>query len=63
MTSTPHWQVFGVVDNLFNHHDATYGTYFETDDTVGLLNPALTDPRTLTLEQPISFQVGLRLNF
>ena len=45
----------------FNNHSATYGTYFETDDTAGLLNPALTDPRTLTLQQPITFQLGLKL--
>jgi iron complex outermembrane receptor protein len=58
---TPQWQVFGLVDNVLNNHSGTYGTYFETDDTVGLLNPALTDPRTLTLQQPITFQVGLKL--
>ena len=60
---TPQWQVFGLVDNVFDNHSATYGTYFETDDTVGLLNPALTDARTLTLQQPVTFQVGLRLKF
>ncbi len=60
---TPQWQVFGLVDNVFDSHSASYGTYFETDDTVGLLNPALTDPRTLTLQQPITFQIGLRLKF
>jgi len=58
---TPEWQLFGLVDNVFNDHSATYGTYFEPDDTAGLLNPALTDPRTLTLQQPITFQLGLKL--
>ena len=58
---TPQWQVFGLVDNVFDNHSATYGTYFEPDDTAGLLNPALTDPRTLTLRQPVSFQLGLKL--
>ena len=48
------WQVFGVVNNLFNRHDATYGTYLSP-------NPPLTDPRTLTLQQPITFQLGLKL--
>jgi len=57
----PQWQLFGLVDNVLNNHSATYGTYFETDDTAGLLNPALTDPRTLTLQQPITFQLGLKL--
>ncbi len=58
---TPKWQVFGLVDNILNSHSATYGTYFQPDDTAGLLNPALTDPRTLTLQQPITFQLGLKL--
>ena len=58
---TPQWQVFGLVDNVFNNHSATYGTYFSPDDTAGLLNPALTDPRSLTLQQPITFQLGLKL--
>jgi iron complex outermembrane receptor protein len=57
---TPESQVFGLVDNVFDNHSASYGTYFETDDTVGLLNPALADPRTLTLQQPITFQLGVK---
>jgi len=31
------------------------------DDTAGVLNPPLSDPRTLTLAQPITFQLGLKL--
>ena len=58
---TPEWQLFGLVDNVFDDHSATFGTYFSPDDTAGLLNPPLTDPRTLTLEQPITFQLGLKL--
>jgi iron complex outermembrane receptor protein len=57
---TPQWQVFGLVDNVFNNHSPSYGAYFEADDTVGLLNLALTDPRTLTLQQPITFQLGVK---
>ena len=53
------WRIFGVVDNLFDRHDATYATYFSPSDTQGLLTPGLTDPRTVTLEQPISFRLGL----
>lgn len=60
---TDRWQVFGLVNNLFDNHDATYGTYFEPDDTAGLVTPALTDPRTVTLMQPISFQAGLKVKF
>jgi hypothetical protein len=60
---TPGWQVFGLVDNLLDNHSSTFGTYFSPDDTAGLLNPPLSDPRTLTLEQPITFQLGLKLQF
>ena len=60
-TLSPTWQFFGVANNVFNRHDATYGAYFEPDDTKGLLTPALSDPRTMTLEQPVSVQIGIRL--
>jgi iron complex outermembrane receptor protein len=60
---TPRWQVFGLVDNIFDNHSATFGTYFDPSDTADLLNPPLSDPRTLTLQQPITFQLGLKLKF
>jgi iron complex outermembrane receptor protein len=50
----PDWQLFGLVDNVLNNHSATYGAYFSP-------NPPLSDPRTLTLQQPITFQIGLKL--
>jgi iron complex outermembrane receptor protein len=53
------WQLFGLVNNLFDNRDALYGAYF--DPSGGLA--ALTDPRTLTLRQPVSFQLGLKLTF
>jgi iron complex outermembrane receptor protein len=59
----PAWQVFATVDNLFDNHNALYGAYFDPSDTQGLVSPGLTDPRTLTLRQPVSFQLGLRLTF
>jgi iron complex outermembrane receptor protein len=55
------WQVFGLINNLFDNSDATYGSYFDPSDSVGLVSPALTDPRTLTLRQPITFEAGLKL--
>jgi len=55
------WQVFGVVDNLFDDHAASYGTYFDPSNTAALFSPALSDPRTITRLQPISFQLGLKL--
>jgi iron complex outermembrane receptor protein len=60
---TPSWQLFGTVDNLFDNRDALYGTYFDPADTIGLVTPALGDPRTLTLRHPVTFQLGLQLRF
>ena len=59
----PTWQLFATVDNLFDNRDALFGSYFDPSDTTGLITPALTDPRTLTLRQPVSFQFGLKLKF
>jgi len=55
------WQLFAMINNLFDNRDALYGGYFDPSDTAGLITPALTDPRTLTLRQPVSFQMGLKL--
>jgi iron complex outermembrane receptor protein len=55
------WQMFGVVDNLFDSHAASYGTYFDPDDTEGLYSTALTDPRMITRLQPVSVQLGMRV--
>jgi Ca2+-binding RTX toxin-like protein len=43
--------------------DALYGAYFDPGSTTGLVTPTLTDRRTLTLRQPVSFQAGIRLKF
>ncbi|HEX4636867.1 MAG TPA: hypothetical protein VH189_11840 [Rhizomicrobium sp.] len=51
------------MDNLFDNRDALYGAYFDPSDTAGLISPALSDPRTLTSRQPVSFQLGLKLRF
>jgi iron complex outermembrane receptor protein len=57
----PDWELFAAVDNLFDDHSASYGTYFETGG--GLVTPTLTDPRTITLRRPISYQLGAKLQF
>lgn len=56
----PHWELFGLVYNLLDNKDALYGTYFDPSGTAGLTAQPLTDPRTLTLRQPVSFQAGIR---
>ncbi|MBW8708287.1 MAG: TonB-dependent receptor [Alphaproteobacteria bacterium] len=53
------WQLLAAVDNLFDNRDALYGGYFDPSSTAGLVS--LTDPRTLTLRQPVTFQLGLKL--
>ena len=48
---TPHLELYGRVDNLFDRHYATYGTYFETDALANLDPSPLPDdpdPRTIT---------------
>jgi iron complex outermembrane receptor protein len=57
------WQVFGVVDNLFDSHAASFGTYFDPGDTTGLYSPALSDPRMITRLQPVSVQLGVKTRF
>jgi iron complex outermembrane receptor protein len=58
---TPDWEIYGLVNNLFDRHDATYGTYYEPDEAQDFTAIALNDPRTITLRQPISFQLGIRM--
>jgi len=53
------WEVFALVNNVFDRHDATYATFFDPTGTSRLLPQPLTDPRTLTLQRPIAFQIGM----
>jgi iron complex outermembrane receptor protein len=53
------WELYGVVNNVFDRHDATFATFFDAGATLGRLTPQLTDPRSVTLEQPTSFQLGV----
>jgi iron complex outermembrane receptor protein len=59
----PNWQLVGAVKNLFNRHGASYGAFFQPGDTAGLVAPALSDPRLLTLQQPLSFELGIKTVF
>ncbi|HEX3700287.1 MAG TPA: TonB-dependent receptor [Phenylobacterium sp.] len=56
-------EVFGRIDNLFDRHDASFGTYFETDSLANLSPsplPADADPRSVTPSPPRSLLIGLR---
>lgn len=57
------WSLFGLVNNVLNQHEASYGTYFDPSNTVPLFAAPLTDLRSVTLLQPISVQLGLTITF
>jgi iron complex outermembrane recepter protein len=58
---TKEWQIYGVINNLFNRKFATFGTFFDTQSTVAIAIPnVLTDPRMVTPAQPLSVYVGMR---
>ncbi|THD79241.1 MAG: TonB-dependent receptor [Phenylobacterium sp.] len=59
----PRLEVFARVDNLFDRHYATFGTYFETDSLDDLDPSPLPDnpsPVSLTPAPPRSFLLGVR---
>ena len=55
----PVW-LFGEVDNLFDRHYATFGTFSETDEVYLSEAPGATDPRALSPGAPRRWLVGLR---
>ena len=60
-----HVQFFGLINNLFNNRNATYGTFFDTgtDAQQASFIPFASDPRTVTPLQPISFYGGVKVTF
>jgi iron complex outermembrane receptor protein len=54
------FEVFGLVQNLFNRHYYVYGTFFQTD-SFPYLN--LIDPRTFIPGMPFAFYAGIRARF
>ena len=52
-------EVYGRVENLFNQHYYTYGTYFDTSSLFG----NLTNPQSVSPAQPLSVYAGARLTF
>ncbi len=57
--------VYGLINNLFDHRYATYGTFYETDiQTVsGEPSTGLTNPRMITPAQPLSVYGGIELRY
>ena len=54
-----------LVNNIFDHRYATYGTFFETDiETVsGDAATGLNNPATITPAQPLSVYGGFKVKF
>jgi iron complex outermembrane receptor protein len=62
---TDHVQIFGLINNLFNNHYATYGTFFDTgtDAQLATATQFTTDPRMITPAQPLSLYGGVKVTF
>jgi len=62
---TDHVQVFGLINNLFNNHYATYGTYFDvgTDSQNAIARNFTTNPEAITPAQPLSIYGGVKVTF
>jgi outer membrane receptor protein involved in Fe transport len=60
---TPHLEVFGGVDNLFNRAFATFGGFSPTSDVPLAEAPDATNPRSLSPAPPRTFYGGLRAMF
>jgi iron complex outermembrane receptor protein len=58
-------QFFGLINNLFNNRNATYGTFFGRETSAQLATPIsfTGNPRTMTPLQPLSLYGGLRVTF
>ncbi|VTZ51446.1 TonB-dependent receptor [Methylocella tundrae] len=61
---TDNIQIFGLVNNLFNNRNATYGSFFDTTTNAQIANgTALTDPRNQTPMTPLSLYGGVKVTF
>ena len=61
---TDNVQVFGLVNNLFNNRNATFGTFFDTTSDTAIANGVTyTSPRTLTPLAPVSVYGGVKVTF
>ena len=62
---TDHIQVYGLINNLFNNHFGTFGSYFNTAEgteaSLGTIN--FTDARTIVPAQPFAAYGGMRIKF
>jgi iron complex outermembrane receptor protein len=54
-------QIFGLVTNLFDRKFATYGAFFDVEQTNVALTTPVTDPRMVTPAQPFAIYGGIRV--
>ena len=59
------FQIYGRVDNVFDHRYATFGTFFDTGAIPNFANggAAFTDARSISPARPRAFYLGLRATF
>ena len=61
---TERLEIYGLIDNLFNHHYETFATFFDNSSYVGNPSfPNLTDTRSLTPGKPFAAYGGLKISF
>ncbi|MBV9016551.1 MAG: TonB-dependent receptor, partial [Alphaproteobacteria bacterium] len=56
-------QLFADIRNLLNKRYATYGTFFEPSAVANAVPVPFSDPRTITLAQPLSIYAGIRVTW
>ena len=62
---TDHIQIYGLIDNLFDNHFGTYGTFFDTEQgsEASLGEFDFTDPRSFTPSMPFAAYGGIKVKF
>ena len=62
---TKNIQIYAKVENVFNNHYYTYGTFFDTTNVPNFYNGGnpFTDPRSLNPARPCAIYVGMRATF
>lgn len=59
------FRIYGRIDNIFDRHYSTYGTFFEMDDIPNFANGGadFTDARSVNPARPRAFYAGLKATF
>jgi len=62
---TDHIQIYGLIDNLFDAHFGTYGTFFDTEEAseASLGEIDFTNSRSITPSMPFAAYGGLKVKF